>query len=300
MSYERWLRIGTAASVLLLILAAGALAAQWRSSQDAARLRAQLAQMQRQQQRQPNPSQPTRPEASAPVAVTRVRVVPDQVSGPFAVQVTVTNRSRRTLSQPVHALLIVSDPENPQKEAHIQRRQAIIESFSPGDTTTVVLKGFEPADPELRHEVVVSTPALDPDRTAATVMKVIPQVVAPPRKEAQAEQRSEAPKAPAPARQQPPAAQAPSQAPSQPQPAPPTSPTPPAQGTPGQGETPAPGPTQPDGKATDKQQPGTTPPSQQQPTPQQPAPQQPAPQQPAPEKPKAEEPKGDRPSDTND
>ncbi|WP_324669274.1 hypothetical protein [Geochorda subterranea] len=180
MPYERWLRVGAAASVLLLLLAGGALAGQWRSSQEAARLRQQIAQLERARQ-QSEGERRTPAEKASPVALTRVRVVPERVSGSFSVQATVTNRLDRQLAQPVHALLIISDPEDPEAEPRVQRRQALIAALAPGDTTTVVLEGFESGDPRLRHEVLVSTPAVDPQRTAETVAKVIPEVVAPAR-----------------------------------------------------------------------------------------------------------------------
>ncbi len=214
MQYERWLRAGAAASVLLLLLAGSALAGQWRSSQEAARLRQQIAQLERARQ-QSEDERKAPAEKMSPVALTRVRVEPERVSGSFSVQATVTNRLDRRLAQPVHALLIISDPDDPEAEPRVQRRQALIEALAPGDTTTVVLEGFEAGDPRLRHEVVVSTPAVDPEVTAGTIAKVVPEVVAParqPQREAapsaqtrpQQRPSTPAPQAPRPEVQQPP------------------------------------------------------------------------------------------------
>ncbi|MEW6048405.1 MAG: hypothetical protein AB1609_18330 [Bacillota bacterium] len=246
MSAERWLRIAAAAALLLLVVAAGALAAQWRTSQEAARLRAQLTQM----QRQPGAAEPDArpgPMEPSPVALTRVRLVPEEqpaapqnagagettragqaaaatpqepapvVTGPFSVQATVSNRSDRTVKQPVYAFLIISDPKNPGRAPELQRQEAVIESLAPGDTTTVVLKGFRAQDPGLRHEVVVTTPALDPARPGGTVAKIVPQVKAAARPAPQPPAARTPPPAPQPAppavqppATQPPAAQAPS------------------------------------------------------------------------------------------
>lgn len=120
---------------------------------------------------------PSVPGPVGPDRVAGVDVDGEPVAGEFAVDVTVSNRSSRTLTQPVLALLVIADPETPERPVEIQQRQATIETLAPGDSSTVRLQGFEARDPRLIHEIVVSTPAIDPTRLTGTVVKLVPRVL---------------------------------------------------------------------------------------------------------------------------
>lgn len=169
---------------------------------------------------------PTTPGPTAPPRVAGVDVEVEPVAGGFDVDVTVSNQGRRTLTQPILALLIITDPEKPGRPVEIQQRQATIETLAPGDSSTVRLKGFEARDPRLLHEVVVSTPAVDPARPAGTVAKLVAHVL---------QAAEPAPKPPPSAPQPPQPAPPPSEpAPSVPPQGPPPAPPAPAPPTPGQ------------------------------------------------------------------
>ena len=284
MSQDRWLRLGSAAGVLLLLVAAGALAGQVRASQEARRLQDQLAAL----QRRARAASPREPAAQlSPVRITRLELVDAAgqpatgerqgareqgasapVEGGFGVRVTVTHHGDRPRQQPVVGMLVVSDPRRPQQPAEVQRRQAVIETLMPGDTTTVVLESFEARDPGLHHEVVVTLPAPDPDRPEGTVAKVIPRVTraadepqAPPEQRARPEAAPPAaptPPPPAPGATAPTAPAAPAVPTTPTGPTAPSPPQPPSAGPPA-GAPPTGGPTQP---APAPQAPSPAPPSQ--------------------------------------
>ncbi|HEY8486832.1 MAG TPA: hypothetical protein VIL11_05505 [Limnochordales bacterium] len=277
MNHERWWRVAAAAGILVGVLGAGALASQMRTSRQAHQLRQQLASLQQQARR----GQAEEQALLSPVTLVRVEVEDEVngrqaagqqpadraadggaagqptgqapprpvVQGEFAVRATVANRSDQTLRQPVVGMLVVTDPADPGREAQVQLQQVVIETLAPGDTTTVRLKGFRAGPPELRHELLVSTPPVDPARPGGTVVKLLPRVVREPA-EARTTRTSQppAPAVPARTRQQAPAAApqgqatSPASQPAQPAPAAPAAPNaaqPPAPAQPGAPAQPA-------------------------------------------------------------
>lgn len=208
MQNERTLRLAAAASVLLLVVAAGAVAGQLQSREEAARLQDQLERMQGKDEA----DRPWPEGLPSPVFLTRVALVAEngqtareeggqagagdartpRVAGRFAVEATVANRTSRTLRQPVAAILVVSDPQEPARLPALQLHQAVVETLAPGDVTTVRMEGFEAQDPRLRHELIVTTPPVDPARIGGTVVKVAPTVLA----AAPQKQQPEAPRRP--------------------------------------------------------------------------------------------------------